>query len=107
MAVKDIYDVREGTAPDPDHPGEVGTATLRKNHSRRLSSSNQQWIFSIISTSRNLDLQALNEEDYWTLVDGFCVVASLSTLSNKKGEEALPPPSAVGALEEVDPSSCC
>ncbi len=77
LALADITEVREGTAPDPDYPGQVGTITLRR---RRMSVSLSPGkngpppspsTFSLISPARSLDLEALSDAEYSLLLEGF------------------------------------
>jgi len=83
LAITDLRDVRKSTAPDPEHPGLLGTATLRRRCSSAIlpvllatagNHRGQQPIpraFSLITTARSLDLEALTAEEFTLLVDGF------------------------------------
>lgn len=92
LALADVTEVREGTAPDPHHPGLYGTATLRRRRASSLAvpvipgnttSSNPQLppaprAFSLIAAARSLDLEALSGADFILLVEGFRAAVSLN-----------------------------
>ncbi len=88
LSISDVTEVREGTAPDPHHPGLFGTATLRRRRASSLAvpviasssgSSNSSSrelppaprAFSLIAAARSLDLEALTADDFTLLLDGF------------------------------------
>ena len=79
-----MAEVRAGTAPDPEHPGQLGTATLRRRRSSALAmvpalAAGQEEArrrraemgVSLITAARSLDLEALTPGDHRLLLDGF------------------------------------
>jgi len=88
LSISNVTEVREGTAPDPHHPGLFGTVTLRRRRASSLavpaivscSGSNNNSTgelppipraFSLIAAARSLDLEALTADDYTLLLEGF------------------------------------
>ncbi|KAM3578148.1 hypothetical protein VYU27_000244 [Nannochloropsis oceanica] len=88
LSISNVTEVREGTAPDPHHPGLFGTVTLRRRRASSLavpaivscSGSNNSSTgelqpipraFSLIAAARSLDLEALTADDYTLLLEGF------------------------------------
>ena len=113
LAIADVTEVREGTAPDPHHPGLFGTATLRRRRASSLavpvslssddSSSNSSRqlppaprAFSLIATARSLDLEALSADEFSLLLEGFRAAVGLSMTATAAAPAAAPAPAPTG-----------
>lgn len=104
LKVEDIIEVREGTAPDPEHPGQVGTATLRRRRSSLAvvmgkrggagGRQQHQQAFSLISPARSLDLEAPTPAEFKLLFEGL-----RATVLIKKEAARAAAAAAVAALE--------
>jgi hypothetical protein len=96
----DHHQVRAGTAVDPQHKGKFGTEVLRRN----VRKQTVHLTFSLITADRTLDIEAMNEEEFDTLLQGFEAMlaktqaaASQAAQTEAKTEE----PSAVAAASGV------
>lgn len=95
-----MTEVRAGTAPDPEHPGQLGTPTLRRRRSSALAmvpalAAGQEEVrrrraemgFSLITAARSVDLEALTPGDHRLLLDGFR--AAVRVARGKREQEAV------------------
>jgi hypothetical protein len=101
LSLADVLEVREGTAPDPAHPGQVGTATLRRRRSSALGlmvpaplSEEQrrrraEQGFSLLTAARSLDLEALTPGDYRLLFEGFKAAVAVARAKRERESVAL------------------
>jgi hypothetical protein len=60
ISLSDATEIRKATALDPTKPGYCGTASLRRN----LKPAEYSVSFTIITPTRNLEIQCLNYEDF-------------------------------------------
>ncbi len=104
LPLAEVSEVRAFCDPDPAHPGQTGTATLRRRRSSILSvvvssSSSEEAEqrrlagiaargLSLITPARSLDLEALSPGDCRLLLDGFRAAVAVARVKREREREA-------------------